>query len=355
MTTKRTATFADLHGFLLGPLWLFIPVFSHLYLGSAVWSIPFFFIGMPLIDWLLGPDIATIDYTPAQQRYLHGVLLAYPFVHVLAMATTLALLALTPMSPLNALWLALGMSLTLAGQGDATAHELGHHANKWVRFGARVVLATVGYGHFQIAHVRQHHIWVGTPKDPVSAPRGKSFYKFFGSTLYHEYADAWKSELARLKHKQLSVLSWRNEMLMTLLGTLAVGSLCTIAAGGYGALFFALTVVNSYFVLIGVNYMEHYGLSRKLQADGRYERVTARHTWNAPYRLTNWIWFNLQRHPDHHMHGGRKFYQLESIAESPVLPTNYVGCLLLILVPPLWFKITHPRIDALSADTPPAA
>ena len=345
MSTTRTATFADVHGYWLGHLWLFIPVFAHLVLGSAAWSLPFFFVLVPLIDGVLGPDHATVDYTPAQQSYLQKVLLAYPVSHLISLGTTLALLALQPMGWVQAFWLATGTALVLAGQGNSIAHELGHSANRWARFGARVVLATVGYGHFQISHVRQHHVWVGTPHDPVSAPRGVSFYQFYGHALVREYLDAWKSELSRLRSRHLPLWGWRNEMLMTLLASLSLGALCVVVAGWYGAMFFALTVMNSHFILIGVNYMEHYGLTRKQLPDGKYERVTPKHTWNAPYRLTNFTWFNLQRHPDHHMHGGRKFYQLESIAESPVLPANYVGLLLVILVPPLWFKLIHPLID----------
>jgi alkane 1-monooxygenase len=339
----------DVHGYWLGHLWLFIPVVTHLLTGSAAGCLPFFFVGMPLIDRLLGHDNATVVYTTAQQRYLQAVLLSYPLSHLAAIAATLAVLALTPVTLLQAIFLSFGTALTLAGQGNSIAHELGHSVSRWGRMGARIVLATSGYGHFQIAHVRQHHVWVGTPKDPVSAPRGMTFYQFMIPAFRHEYAGAWKSELARLKNKQLSIGSWHNEMLMTTLATITVGTLCVGVAGGYGAMFFAAVVANAYFILLGVNYIEHYGLSRQQNAEGKYEKVIAKHTWNAPYRLTGWTWFNLQRHPDHHMHGSRKFFQLESIAESPVLPSSYVGLLGAILVPPLWFKLVHPILDSMES------
>lgn len=36
------------------------------------------------------------------------------------------------------------------------------------------------------------------------------------------------------------------------------------------------------FMLETVNYIEHYGLMRKKDAEGTYEPVNIRHSWNAP-------------------------------------------------------------------------
>ena len=53
-------------------------------------------------------------------------------------------------------------------------------------------------------------------------------------------------------------------------------------------------------VLEIINYIEHYGLRRKKLPDGTYEKVTIQHSWNAPHRFTNYLFFKLQRHSDHH-------------------------------------------------------
>lgn len=53
-------------------------------------------------------------------------------------------------------------------------------------------------------------------------------------------------------------------------------------------------------VLEVINYIEHYGLRRKRLPDGTYEKVTIRHSWNAPHRFTNYLLYKLQRHSDHH-------------------------------------------------------
>jgi len=65
-------------------------------------------------------------------------------------------------------------------------------------------------------------------------------------------------------------------------------------------IFFVLEAYLSIFYLEAINYIEHYGLSRKKLENGEYEKVTIRHSWNAPHRFSNYILFKLQRHSDHH-------------------------------------------------------
>lgn len=45
-----------------------------------------------------------------------------------------------------------------------------------------------------------------------------------------------------------------------------------------------------------VNYVEHYGLTRRYLGEGRYEHVLPRHSWNAAHKASNWLLINLQRH-----------------------------------------------------------
>jgi alkane 1-monooxygenase len=44
-----------------------------------------------------------------------------------------------------------------------------------------------------------------------------------------------------------------------------------------------------------VNYIEHYGLQRKLipGSESVYESVKITHSWNAPQVLTNWFLYKL--------------------------------------------------------------
>ena len=100
------------------------------------------------------------------------------------------------------------------------------------------------------------------------------------------------------------------------------------------------------FQLTSANYIEHYGLERRLLPDGRYERTTHLHSWNADYALTNLLLFHLQRHSDHHAHAARRYQLLQHHPESPQLPGGSASMFVLALFPPLWFRVIDPRLHA---------
>ena len=54
-----------------------------------------------------------------------------------------------------------------------------------------------------------------------------------------------------------------------------------------------------------------------------------------------------RRHSDHHMHAGRRYPLLRLPDEAPLLPLGYPSMMLLGLLPPLFFALVHPRLDAL--------
>ena len=77
------------------------------------------------------------------------------------------------------------------------------------------------------------------------------------------------------------------------------------------------------FYLEAINYIEHYGLERKKLANGEFEKVTIMHSWNAPHRFTNYLFFKLQRHSDHHENSMKPYQTLTSLDKSPFLPHGY--------------------------------
>lgn len=91
-----------------------------------------------------------------------------------------------------------------------------------------------------------------------------------------------------------------------------------------------------------VNYIEHYGLERKLLPGSTdvYESVKITHSWNAPQVLSNYILFKLQRHSDHHANSYKPYQILDSFTESPMLPYGYSVSLLLCMFPPIWKRVT---------------
>ena len=93
-----------------------------------------------------------------------------------------------------------------------------------------------------------------------------------------------------------------------------------------------------------INYVEHYGLKRRRLEDGSYEKVTIRHSWNAPHRVSNYLLFKLQRHSDHHENAFKPYQTLCSYEDSPQLPQGYIACLIMAVFPKTWFSIMDPLV-----------
>ncbi len=95
-----------------------------------------------------------------------------------------------------------------------------------------------------------------------------------------------------------------------------------------------------------VNYIEHYGLTRKHFGEGKYEHVQPRHSWNSAMRVSNWLLINLQRHSDHHYKPDRRFPLLQNYteADAPQLPYGYPVMTLAAMWPPLWRRVMNPRV-----------
>lgn len=125
---------------------------------------------------------------------------------------------------------------------------------------------------------------------------------------------------------------------------LATGTAFCFVFGPAAAAMYAVVGFGSVFFLEVVNYVEHYGLRRRILADGKPERVSIGHSWNDNHMLSNAVLLRLPRHTDHHMHGSRPYYELESVEGAPKLPACYSAMVLLALVPPLWFCIMNPRV-----------
>ncbi len=228
--------------------------------------------------------------------------------------------------------------------GINAAHELGHRPTKHEQLMSKLLLLSTLYMHFFIEHNRGHHKNVSTDLDPASSRYGETVYAFYGRTIFGSYRSAWHLEAERLRKKQLPFWSLENEMLNFQLIQLILILLIGLVFGLTTLLFFIVGAFIGILLLETVNYIEHYGLRRK-QKGGSYERTMPIHSWNSNHPLGRLILLELSRHSDHHYMASRKYQILRHFEESPQMPTGYPGMLLLSLVPPLWFKVMHKRID----------
>ncbi len=230
----------------------------------------------------------------------------------------------------DAVLFTLSVGLATGGAGITIAHELGHKRPLVDRLLSRVLLISVSYGHFTVEHNRGHHVRVATPEDPASARYGESYWAFLPRTLFGSLRHAWELD--------------RREVLLSSLATCAVAAALGAAFGPLAAIYFFGQSAMAIALLEAVNYIEHYGLVRRMLADGRYERPAARHAWDAYESLSNCFLVHLQRHADHHPNPMRPYAALQPQAESPKLPMGYPGMVPLAFLPPLWFAVMNPRV-----------
>jgi alkane 1-monooxygenase len=115
--------------------------------------------------------------------------------------------------------------------------------------------------------------------------------------------------------------------------------------GTQTVMFFLVESFGSIFYLEAINYIEHYGLLRKKLANGEYEKVTIKHSWNAPHRFSNYILYKLQRHSDHHENSYKPYQTLLSLNESPHLPHGYTLIIFLSFFPSSWFSVMDPLVE----------
>ncbi|WP_374673118.1 alkane 1-monooxygenase [Ideonella sp.] len=315
-----------------------------------LWLLPAVVYGViPLADALWGTDPRNPPETavPALEAdpYYRWVVVAFvPFQYA---ATGLGCVIAASMPLGIAGWA--GLVLTVGGiNGVAinTAHELGHKRPAWERWLARVVLAPVAYGHFFVEHNRGHHVRVATPDDPASARLGESFWAFLPRTMAGGLASAWRLEARRLAARGLPAWHPRNELLQAWSMTVALYAALAAAFGPGVLVFLAVQALYGASLLEVVNYIEHYGLLRAVQDDGRRERCDVTHSWNSSHALSNLFLYQLQRHSDHHAHPGRRYQALRHFDHSPQLPSGYAAMLLLAYVPPLWFAVMDRRVLA---------
>lgn len=236
--------------------------------------------------------------------------------------------------------LAAGLLVSLIG--TVPAHELTHKTNNpMAMLVGRWLLAFSWDTSFSIEHVYGHHRYVGTTRDPATAPRGRSVYRHILVSTCAGNRSAWAIEKHRLTKLDLSLFSVHNRFLRGIGMSLLLSTCALALAGWHGMLLFVITAGVAKASLEIVNYIEHYGLTRELN-----KPVRPYHSWNSTKRVSSWASFNLTRHSHHHARAQLPFYQLKSYPDAPDLPTGYLGSMLLALLPPLWFRCMAPRLQA---------
>jgi alkane 1-monooxygenase len=239
------------------------------------------------------------------------------------------------------LGLAYGAGFLTGAQGITYAHELGHSRSKADRVLGWLLMTSVNYPQFMVEHYRGHHVRAATHDDPASARYGESLWRFLPRTVIGSTIDACRLEAKRLRERRKGWLS--SPLLWAWTLNVAVVAVLVLFAQWKALAFWIGQSAFAVWLLETVNYIEHYGLERGRLANGHREPFGIEHAWNADHVVSNSLLANLQRHSDHHVNAWKPYAQLE-VQAGPRLPTGYSGCLLLAAIPPVWFRVMHPRM-----------
>ena len=241
-----------------------------------------------------------------------------------------------------------GMGIMCGIIGINVGHELGHRNNRFDEFIGEILLITSLDTHFLPYHNAGHHFNVATPKDAATARKNELLFIFWIRSHFTSYYQAWQLENQRMKASNRSWFHHQNRMVIYTIANILVLISIYFLFGNFVLLAFIAAAVSGIVLLETVNYIEHYGLLRKQNEHGRFERVKRNHSWNSNHQVGQVLLFNLSRHSDHHYNGAKHYQLLKTLPESPQMPTGYPGMMLLSLLPPIWFWVMNKKLKHIS-------
>jgi alkane 1-monooxygenase len=335
------------------PLQALLPMWVHSITGNELWFVlPFAlnFIGIPILDFLIGEDqtnppaevLMQLERDPFYRRLTYATV---P-VHFITIVACALYAATQPLSAWAFVWLAAYAGL-LGGLAINTAHELGHKNSRTEKWLARLTLAVPAYGHFTGEHNRGHHVTVSTPADSASSRMGESIYQFVLREIPGAFRRSWQLETERLRSRNLPLWHYSNPILQSYLTSAVIAILLAYFGGWLALPFLLIHHLAAYWQLTSANYIEHYGLLRSKNGDGRYEKCLPHHSWNSNHVVSNLILFHLERHSDHHTNPLRRYQSLRHFDNVPSLPSGYLGMYVLAWIPFVWFRVMDKRLMAL--------
>ncbi|WP_227269907.1 alkane 1-monooxygenase [Roseobacter weihaiensis] len=337
------------------PFWVSLTLVPLAYIGAAFGGWTVFL--LPLYTWYLfsgldlaigrnsnNPDPETPEASLAAYRIITMVWAPVQFIMLFSLIWYVP--QAEHLSSFERVALFFGIGVITGTVGINYSHELMHQKNKAERWMADFLLAMVLYSHFRSEHLLVHHRYVGTPKDAVTARYNEGFHRFYPRVLRQSLQSAFEAERKMLARKDLPWHHRSNPFFKYWALQAAMLALAFILGGWPGLALFLVQAGTAIWQLELVNYIEHYGLTRKHLGDGKYEHVKPQHSWNSDQRASNWLLINLQRHSDHHFKPNRRYPVLQtySAEEAPQLPYGYPVMTMAAMVPPLWRRIMNPRV-----------
>lgn len=281
----------------------------------------------------------TTNETDEPGWFPDGLLLIHVVSQLTCLGTMFWALANHELSLLQQIAMGISTGVNSGGAAIVISHELVHRKSTFMRRCGQLLLFSAGNIYFYIDHLKVHHKWVGTAKDPATSRFGETLYAFFIRSTVQQIVSSYKLEQERLqKEKGFSVRSI-NYVVGSILLQLVLWVVLYYYLGVMGVVIYLVQAFMANFLLEYTNYIEHYGLARTDK-----ERVTELHSWQTDKLISRFFLIDLSRHADHHYYASKPYQELKSYETSPILPGGYVSMIYYALIPPLFFSKMNPLV-----------
>jgi alkane 1-monooxygenase len=310
--------------------------------GAALaWTLPVW--GLVIAD-RFSPKVDPGQPEQAPSMFLDGILFLLALLQLLNIGFMLAYverLAFTSTDAIvtgiaNLIAVRILVGTSSGSSGIIAAHELIHRSHRFSRLLGRILLYSVCYDHFAIAHIRGHHFHVGMSQDIATARRGEDFGAYWKRVFCEHFAYAWQSESERLKLSAApfhGIKAIHNRILHgILIESLLLAAIVSIF-GWLAALVFVYQAFAAVRLLEAINYFQHWGL-----VDGKSSNTIA---WVNDSCFTRYSLIGLSYHISHHQNASKAFYRLPYSDRGPKMPYGY-------FVMNLWVKLHNASYQTMA-------
>jgi alkane 1-monooxygenase len=227
--------------------------------------------------------------------------------------------------------------------GHPAAHELIHSPRRALFRLGTAFYVVILFGQHASAHRLVHHRHVASPDDPNSARIGESFYRFAARAWTGSFRQGLRAETALRAHAGRPGL---HPYAVHLLGSMATLVIASLIAGSYGLIVWTALGLHAQSQILLSDYVQHYGLERRVLPSGQLEPMSLRHSWNTAHWFSSAMMLNAPRHSDHHLHPNRAFPALSLAAAdvAPRLPWPLPLACAMALAPRVWRRRIKPHL-----------
>ena len=310
---------------------------------ALAWTLPLW--SLIFVDWL-SPKIK-----PDQQKnvvsdsYYDAILYALTFMQLLIISLLLIYASQLQWgsaseivtSIVNLAVMRILVGTTSGSSAIIVAHELIHRPQVHMRLMGRILLFSVCYEHFVIAHIRGHHLSVATPADIATARLDENFKTYWKRVYAGHFKYAWNSELERLGLTKKPVYSYKmlaNSVLQGLIIETILILLILATFGWAAAIIFLYQALSGVRLLETINYYQHWGLEQ-----GKSVNSLA---WVNQSSVTEYALVGLSNHIAHHQNSATSFQLTAYSEQGPKMPYGY-------FVTNLWVKLDNASYRRVSA------